>query len=66
VDLSATVAELMGIQPPGDWQGHSMLDPARRSVSIILPASASICLASAKENGNTPSKPLVGGSFLRI
>jgi arylsulfatase A-like enzyme len=29
VDLSATIADLLGIQPSKDWQGHSMLDPER-------------------------------------
>ncbi|MGA7216096.1 MAG: LTA synthase family protein [Terrimicrobiaceae bacterium] len=29
VDLSATIADLLGIQSPGDWQGHSLFDPAR-------------------------------------
>ena len=36
VDLNATVAELMGIQPPGDWQGHSMFDPARPQRAYYL------------------------------
>ena len=29
VDLSTTVAELLGIQASGEWQGHSLFDPAR-------------------------------------
>ena len=36
VDLSATIAELLGIQPPGDWQGHSMFDPARPQRAYYL------------------------------
>ena len=66
VDLNATVAELMGIQPPGDWQGHSMFDPARPQRAYYLASIGEYCLASATENGNTPSKPQVGGNFLRI
>ena len=29
VDLNPTLAELLGLQPPGGWQGRSLLDPAR-------------------------------------
>jgi arylsulfatase A-like enzyme len=36
VDLNATVAELLGIQAPGDWQGHSMFDPARPQRAYYL------------------------------
>jgi arylsulfatase A-like enzyme len=36
VDLSATVAEVMGIEPPGEWQGHSMFDPARPQRAYYL------------------------------
>jgi lipoteichoic acid synthase len=36
VDLSATVAELLGIEPSGEWQGHSMFDPARPQRAYYL------------------------------
>ena len=36
VDLSATVAELLGIQPSGEWQGHSLFDPARPKRAYYL------------------------------
>lgn len=28
VDLNPTIADLLGIAPSGDWQGHSIFDPA--------------------------------------
>ena len=36
VDLSATIAEVLGVQPPGEWQGHSMFDPARPQRAYYL------------------------------
>lgn len=36
VDLSATVAELLGIPPPGEWQGFSLFDPARPQRAYYL------------------------------
>ncbi len=36
VDLSATVAELLGIPSPGEWQGHSLFDPARPQRAYYL------------------------------
>jgi arylsulfatase A-like enzyme len=36
VDLSATVAELMGVRVPGEWQGHSLFDPARPQRAYYL------------------------------
>lgn len=29
VDLNPTMADLLGLPPPGEWQGHSLFDPAR-------------------------------------
>ena len=36
VDLSATIAELLSVEPPGDWQGHSMFDPTRPQRAYYL------------------------------
>jgi arylsulfatase A-like enzyme len=36
VDLSATIAELLGIEAHGEWQGHSMFDPARPQRAYYL------------------------------
>ena len=36
MDLSATLADLLGIQAPGAWQGHSMFDPARPQRAYYL------------------------------
>lgn len=36
VDLSATIAELLGISASGDWQGHSLFDPARPQRAYYL------------------------------
>jgi arylsulfatase A-like enzyme len=36
VDLSATIAELLGIPAPEDWQGHSLFDPARPQRAYYL------------------------------
>lgn len=29
VDLNPTIADLLGVEAPGEWQGFSMFDPAR-------------------------------------
>ena len=29
VDLNPTMADLLGLPTPGEWQGHSLFDPAR-------------------------------------
>ena len=36
VDLSTTVAELLGVRVPGEWQGHSLLDPGRPQRAYYL------------------------------
>ena len=36
VDLSATIADILGIQPAQDWQGHSLFDPSRPQRAYFL------------------------------
>jgi hypothetical protein len=36
VDLNPTIADLLGIQPPGGWQGHSLFDPSRPPRAYLL------------------------------
>ena len=36
VDLSATIADILGIQPAKDWQGHSLFDPYRPQRAYFL------------------------------
>jgi arylsulfatase A-like enzyme len=36
VDLSTTLAELLGVRVPGEWQGHSLFDPGRPQRAYYL------------------------------
>jgi hypothetical protein len=36
VDLGATIADLLNLPPPADWQGYSMFDPARPQRAYYL------------------------------
>jgi arylsulfatase A-like enzyme len=36
VDLNPTIADLLGIEPHGGWQGHSLFDPARPPRSFFM------------------------------
>ena len=36
VDLSTTLAELLGLWVPGEWQGHSLFDPGRPQRAYYL------------------------------
>ena len=36
VDLSTTLADLLGVRVPGEWQGHSLFDPARPQRAYYL------------------------------
>ena len=36
VDLNPTVADLLGLKPPGEWQGHSLFDPARPERAFFM------------------------------
>lgn len=40
IDLNATLAELLGVDPPGEWQGHSLFDPARPRRAYFMAHSA--------------------------
>ncbi len=36
VDLNPTIADLLGVEPPPQWQGHSLFDPARPQRAFFL------------------------------
>lgn len=36
VDLNPTIADVLGVQPPGGWQGHSLFHPARPPRAFFL------------------------------
>ena len=65
VDLSATIADILGIQPPGDWQGHSMFDPARPQRAYYFASVGEYLFGVRDGKWNTLSKRPVAGSFSR-
>lgn len=36
VDMNPTIADVLGVEVPGEWQGHSLFDPARPSRAFFL------------------------------
>jgi arylsulfatase A-like enzyme len=36
VDLNPTLADILDVSPPGEWQGHSLFDPARPNRAFFM------------------------------
>jgi len=45
VDLVPTIADILGVDPAGEWQGHSMFDPARPTDAFFLTNSGDYLFA---------------------
>ena len=45
VDLIPTIADILGVDPAGEWQGHSMFDPQRPTDAFFLTNSGDYLFA---------------------
>lgn len=36
VDVNPTIADILGVKPSGEWQGHSLFDPARPDSAFFM------------------------------
>ena len=48
VDLNPTVTELLGLSPPGCWQGHSLFDASRPPRATFTARPTTTCSACAR------------------
>ena len=50
VDLNPTIADLLGIEPPREWQGHSLFDRARPSRAFFMAIAGGDVFGVREEN----------------